>query len=995
MTVTDNDTDTISTQTSIGQLISFQDDGPGAVNDGSIANPIVQPTQNQAFTIDALANDAFGADGVVTTDGTKVFVSTQAMQGVVTYNPANGLFTYTPGTEAGSDSTSDSFQYTIIDRDGDISVATVTIRLQPDSTPSAAAEAAAVDDDGLPGGNPASTVNDLQSNAGGEDTNASEAFYSGTLNADFGADAPGKFSFASTLTGTTAMVGTELVTFAVTGVVMGQGTVLTATGPRGELFTVTITNQTTGAYTVELKDNVLHDPRTGQTDDNTENLPEFDGSVSIPFTVTDSGGTDTTTANLTITFDDDAPTVNAASNVTLTGMQLTGTGDFVYAIGADSRDVPTTANGDFTQVTLSGSVGPNSIVLPPNYTLTKVSESAATAVFTFAFQYDPDPTNPNNPLVANGGTLTFYKTDPDGLGPLTAGQYQVTLNSAIQSSTISQTGQQVGKVSYDLTGSPAPEIVVVELTDGSFIRFTGDRDSGTNINAGGDGTFTNGELFSADQSNISVSGASNGIGSDTIQRQEVLSLEFYDANPEVGPAAIDPVNGLTLRVDGLGKEDFVVVLQLLDTVTMTTTTRAIIIDSTDIYRPGDTIPAGYAAPIGFAGNDGFVIIEANDYQLGNTNLVITGAQFLSSTTISPGVSFEGSGIDLNRDTGVAGGSTVIEAFGTADVQGVSSATSDQDVIKIVDIGLVRTVTTTQDISLNFNVTITDTDGDSVSQLLQLNPPPPAMAQSRMIVSEEPADSLSSMSLASISSEDQQLQKTAANNNTVVLAAALAAAGMAATPAAAETDALSAIGTDSEIASGGEQSARVAANDDGAAADTGRSLLGNESRVSADDGKGSNDTAGGAVDAGKAKLVSDDSVPVAAPTDLLSATDSPANDAAANLIAPMFVMPTAEALESLAGQAGDGVQRSGTVEKVVAEALEGGAEGDLIAAILSHLLGGRDGHDAALDALATPGGDAVPGRDMGQVGYFQTEALMNIGTDVSAFHHDAVQPAING
>ena len=112
------------------------------------------------------------------------------------------------------------------------------------------------------------------------------------------------------------------------------------------------------------------------------------------------------------------------------------------------------------------------------------------------------------------------------------------------------------------------------------------------------------------------------------------------------------------------------------------------------------------------------------------------------------------------------------------------------------------------------------------------------------------------------------------------------------------------------------------------------------------------------------------------------------------VAPMIVMPSVEALESLANGDG-GVQRNGTVEKVLAAALEGGSGGGEIDALLATLPGGANGANAALDALATHDGDAVPGWDMGQGGHFQADALMNIVTEALMLHHDAVQPAING
>ena len=67
----------------------------------------------------------------------------------------------------------------------------------------AAAPTAAVDDDGLAGGNPASTANDLNANVGDAAGDTSEATFTGTLGGSFGADGAGSFSFANLNNATT------------------------------------------------------------------------------------------------------------------------------------------------------------------------------------------------------------------------------------------------------------------------------------------------------------------------------------------------------------------------------------------------------------------------------------------------------------------------------------------------------------------------------------------------------------------------------------------------------------------------------------------------------------------------------------------------------------------------------------------------------------------------------------------------------------------------
>ncbi|MDJ0642092.1 MAG: DUF5801 repeats-in-toxin domain-containing protein [Erythrobacter sp.] len=270
----------------------------------ALADSEIQLTENEAFTIDALDNDAFGADGVDTTDAGKVFVSTQATQGTVTYDPGTGLFTYTPDPGAGSlQNTSDFFEYTIIDGDGDASTARVDVTLQPDSEPSPNEDVATVDDDGLVGGNPLSTTGDLDANIGDDPGDTSEASYTGIVPVDVGNDGPATVSFVPGLNGSTAAIGQETVTYSVTGNLL-TATVTGGTRDGTDLFTVEITDTETGAYVVTLLDNVLHDAGSD----------ENDAFASIDLLVTDSEG-DTTISNLGIVFDDDGPTAtdNSAS----------------------------------------------------------------------------------------------------------------------------------------------------------------------------------------------------------------------------------------------------------------------------------------------------------------------------------------------------------------------------------------------------------------------------------------------------------------------------------------------------------------------------------------------------------------------------------------------------------------------------------------------------------------------------------------------------------
>jgi uncharacterized protein YegL len=170
-------------------------------------------------------------------------------------------------------------------------------------TPTAGASYAYVDDDGLPGGNPASTLGDYA--VPDTDGDHNEATFSGKLNFTTG-NIPATINAFAEMDGKTGTVGQETVTYSWNNTT----DTLTATGPRGVLFTVQMTDTTTGEYKVTLLDNVLHETLNGLPGDDTEN----DATVALTYTVTDNDG-ETATGTLNITFNDDMPTAYAKEHV--------------------------------------------------------------------------------------------------------------------------------------------------------------------------------------------------------------------------------------------------------------------------------------------------------------------------------------------------------------------------------------------------------------------------------------------------------------------------------------------------------------------------------------------------------------------------------------------------------------------------------------------------------------------------------------------------------
>ncbi|MGV3576339.1 MAG: DUF5801 repeats-in-toxin domain-containing protein [Devosia sp.] len=124
-------------------IVTIVDDVPTANADSQ-----AQSAENDAVTVNVLANDTKGADGVANAHVALVAGSLSDATGSVVYNN-DGTFTYSPS--AGKEGTV-TFQYTITDGDGDPSTATVTIELKADSVPTLSVSDGTVDEKGLANG---------------------------------------------------------------------------------------------------------------------------------------------------------------------------------------------------------------------------------------------------------------------------------------------------------------------------------------------------------------------------------------------------------------------------------------------------------------------------------------------------------------------------------------------------------------------------------------------------------------------------------------------------------------------------------------------------------------------------------------------------------------------------------------------------------------------------------------------------------------------------
>src|SRR6185369_13276514 len=355
-----------------------------------------------------------------------------------------------------------------------------------------------------------------------------------------------------------------------------------------------------------------------------------------------------------------------------------------------------------------------------NYAISETSENATTAVYSFSFDYP----NGSGTTAHETGTLTFDKV---------AGTYTVDLANPISGFSILATAGAPASafINYDLnastTSNSPSEVATVQLANNFFLQFSGVYDktgSDHQSTVSGDTTYLNGtsttsaqtttfsslDLFSQANATVTVSSSAAGVAGNTIQGGEVLDFNLYTTDKQgfIGTAPNQSAGTMFISLDGIGgQEDMIIVLKLLDTSTGKFETVALMVQNGDIITQataGQLTGTPYAA-IPLDSNDGLIIIEPNDYQNGNTNLVIVGAQIAGS---DDGIS--GTAADFNGTVGGSGGSDFVNT------QLFSTDVSDQP-FKIQNIGFITQTTTDQTAHLTFNVTVSDADGDTVTQTI--------------------------------------------------------------------------------------------------------------------------------------------------------------------------------------------------------------------------------------------------------------------------------------
>ncbi|MBX5145129.1 DUF5801 repeats-in-toxin domain-containing protein [Rhizobium lentis] len=575
-------------------------------------------------------------------------------------------------------------------------------------------------------------------------TNATGDFAT-SFTSNAGADGAATTTYAlgvSQVTNVSGLTDTEtgqsVLLFLESGSVVGRAG---AGGP--VVFTVSVSSA--GVVTLDQARAVVHANASDPDDSRTLAAADL---VTLTATITDGDGDPASaTRNIgqNLNFEDDGPTITVPfdGDPVTAGIQhetlanllnASASGAFGYNIGADVHPAGFYATGsDFVdqdggtagvQIGLTGTItggGGGSLL---SSTVTLASESLTSATFNFTFTYDKDPAAGNQVGTA-GGTLVFDKD---------ADTYTIQLTDPLEgfSFDVLHTSELLSKEPTGNTGHPQIVVERLQADDANtpadedfYVQFTGNLiDKANPFSLTGNGQGSSGDtvfnpdahemVSNANPTWVSATQSTNGVAGDTIQKDELLTLRFFNSNVGIANEVTTPTataGSMAIKFDGIGNsEDLMLILDLIDKNGVdniagtsddnATITRAIYVSNADIYKTGQ-VPAPYNAEFTLDQNDGLVIVEQNDYNAAGEDYVLQGAQIMQSGN---GITGTAAAIDLNRTTGANGGSNATTNL-------VNFDATDNDVLKITDIGFTSTVTETPNANLDFAFQVADADGD--------------------------------------------------------------------------------------------------------------------------------------------------------------------------------------------------------------------------------------------------------------------------------------------
>ncbi len=479
-----------------------------------------------------------------------------------------------------------------------------------------------------------------------------------------------------------------------TGAVEGYS----ATG--GVVFTVSVS--ATGTVTLDQVRAVEHNDSTDAIEAGAS-AAKLVGTGLIGLTRTDTitdGDGDTASSSATIdltgalAFEDAGPSVTTTDAVATHGSNIVGTFDANF--GADGN---ATSNIGVTLNSFSGTVGGLAIT---GATVGSSTVVGNTVDYTVSFTYQ---TSATTTATATGHIVFDTVLD----------KYTVRLDAPLQSFETYSTATALSTTGYDTQGNNSPEIVVQKYADDFYAVLTastGPSGSATGLLAGGDAVFTPGEILTETSTTyLNISTATIGAGSDTIQSDQLINIDFYRSNPVTGTGVNAVVTGtdketassVSIVLDQLnyGKEDIAILLKLtaIDG-TSADTTKLLIANSTSDY---------------VLNSEGYYVVTVNSSDFDAAKYQISGIQVMTSTE-----GLTGTGYALSN------GAAVTLTSSGSDL----ADTSDSDIVKIIRIETTTTSATTQDVNLTFNGVVTDGDGDTapfsfdaalVSNQLVVNP----------------------------------------------------------------------------------------------------------------------------------------------------------------------------------------------------------------------------------------------------------------------------------
>ncbi len=446
-TATDGDGDQGSESVDIGGHLIFRDDGPSiAIADGDPATVAEGETLNGTWT---MGEGADGAAAVVTWNGGDYSLDSDIDTGVGTLRVnADGTWSFAAADGLDQDNNpAVDFSVTVTDSDGDSASDNHSLSITDANVPTGAADTAnAVDEEGLDGGL-----------AGGSGDVAGEsASVSGTLSYDIGGDGAGGFAWNTAgLPAITA--GGQAVSYSVSG----DGQTLTANNSQGTVFTLSLTDLSSGAYSFTLAQALDH-PAAG-TEDNID--------FSFGYTLTDADGS-AANGTLAVSVDDDTPVVDItdADPATVTeGETLNGT----WTMGEGADGGTTVVNWDGGDYSLDSDIDTGVGTLRVNADGTWSFAAAdgldqdnnpAVDFSVTVTDSDGDSASDNHSLsitdanVPTGAADTANAVDEEGLdGGLAGGSGDVAGESASVSGTLSYDigGDGAGGFAWNTAGLPA------------------------------------------------------------------------------------------------------------------------------------------------------------------------------------------------------------------------------------------------------------------------------------------------------------------------------------------------------------------------------------------------------------------------------------------------------------------------------------------------------------------------------------------------------------